>query len=170
MMTPQPLDPRPWKRGDVCTRGVETIGFVLSCTSEYLEILWHGRDDIDTIEKVPAHEVDDILRVAHANDVSPNGRRTNLESLEALEGLTAMGNAIVNKTFKNDQERSEATNLMRRSFGRDGCAGDEKNAALLLALALKPEEVGVIFKLRERLHRLFCRRSRKKQPSETTGF
>jgi hypothetical protein len=62
-MSPQPLDPRKslWKRGDVCTRGFETVGFVLSHTPEYLEVRWHGRDGNDTIEKVAACEVDDIL-------------------------------------------------------------------------------------------------------------
>src|SRR5713101_8122205 len=115
-MRPQPLDPRqsPWKRGDVCTRDFKTNGFVLSYTSEYLEILWHGHDNIDTIEKIPAHEVDDILRVAHADQISPAGRWTNLENLEAVEALTAVGNAAANRSFKNERERSEADNLVRR--------------------------------------------------------
>jgi len=171
-MTPQALDPRksPWKRGDVCTRDFKRVGFVLSYTSDYLEILWNGRGDIDRIDKVPAHEVDDILRVAHADQISPAGRRTNLENLEALEGLTAIENAIVKRTYKDDRERSDATNLIRRSFGRDGCSWDQKNAGRLLTLALEPENVGVIFKLRERLHRLFCSRSRKEQPSQRQGF
>ena len=171
-MSPQPLDPRqsPWKRGDVCTRGFETVGFVLSYTTEHLEILWHGRDGIDKLETVPAHEVDDIQRVAHADGISPNGRGTNLESLEALEALRSVGNAIASRTFKNDHDRSGADNLVRRSLAADGCAWDKKNSNRLLSLALRPETVGVIFKLRERLHRLFCSRSRKEQPSERQGF
>ena len=57
-MTPQSLDPHenPWKRGDVCTKGFEKVGFVVSYTSGYLEILWPNG-----IERVPADEVDDIL-------------------------------------------------------------------------------------------------------------
>lgn len=35
------LDPRknPWKRGDICTRGFEKNGFVLTRTAEYLAAL-----------------------------------------------------------------------------------------------------------------------------------
>jgi hypothetical protein len=93
-----------------------------------------------------------------------------LENLEALEALRSVGNAIANRTFKNDRERSEADNLVRRSFATDGCAWDKKNSIQLLTLALKPETVGVIFKIRERFHRLFCSRSRKREPSERPGF
>jgi hypothetical protein len=157
-MTPQSLDPRksPWKRGDVCTRGFETVGFVVSYTPEYLEIRWNGHEGI---EKVPFHEIDDILRVAHADGVSPSGHRTNLESLEVIEALERVQNAAANRTFKNDREKSEADNLVRRSFATDRCDWDKKNSNQLLSLALHPESVGVIFKLRERLHRLFCSRS-----------
>jgi hypothetical protein len=168
-MTPQSLDPResPWKRGDVCTRGAETAGFVLSYTSEYLEVLWNRRDGI---EKVPAHEIDGILRVAHADGLSPSGHGTNLESLEAIEALERIRNTAANRTFKSDRDRSAADDLVRRSFATDGCAWDKKNSNQLLALALQPETVGVIFKLRERLHRLLCSRFRKEQPSERRGF
>jgi len=83
-MTQKSLDPHenPWKRGDVCTRGFEKVGFVLSYTSACLEIRWNRPD---SIERVPADEVDDILRVAHADGLSPAGQRTNLESLESLD-------------------------------------------------------------------------------------
>jgi hypothetical protein len=167
-MTPQPLDPRksPWKRGDVCTRGSETAGFVLSYTSEYLEVRWNGHDGI---EKVPTHEIDDILRVAYADGVSPSGHGTNLESLEAIEALERIRNAATNRTFKTDRERSAADDLVRRSSATDGCAWDKKNSNRLLTLALHPETVGVIFKLHERLHRLLCSRFRKKQPREQRG-
>ena len=156
-MTQQPLDPRksPWKRGDVCTLGFEKVGFVLSYTSEYLEIRWNGRDGI---ERVPAPEVDDILRVAHADSVAPGDPpKTNLELLRTIEALERVRNAAANRTFKNDREKSEADNLVRRSFATDGCDWDKKNSNQLFTLAIQPETVGVIFKLRERLHRLFCR-------------
>jgi len=163
----QSLDPRksPWKCGDVCTRDFKTVGFVVSHTSDYLEIRWN-RDGIEEIERIPTDVVDDILRVAHADALSPADERTNLENLEKLEALDALENAISNRTFKDDREKSEVDNLIRRSFATDGCAWDKKNASQLLVLALKPEEVGVSFKLRERLHRLFCSRSRKREPSE----
>jgi hypothetical protein len=40
MITQSSLDPRitPWKRGDVCTRNLDRVGFVLNCTREYLEV------------------------------------------------------------------------------------------------------------------------------------
>jgi hypothetical protein len=160
-MRPQALDPgkSPWKRGDVCTRGFETVGFVLSYTSDYLEILWRGRDGDETIENVPVHEVGNILRVSHADAVSPSGAGTNLEKLESLEALRRVEKAIANRTFKNEHERSETDNLIRRAFATDGCAWDKENSNQLLSLALRPETVGVVFKLRERLHRLLCNRS-----------
>jgi hypothetical protein len=157
-MTPQPLDPRksPWKRGDVCTRDFKTSGLVLGYTSEYLEIRWSGPDGI---EKVPTDGIDDILRVAHADGISPDGKRTNLEMLQVLQSLESLRTVAANRTFKNDREKSEADNLVRRSFATDGCPWDKKNSEQLLGLALQPETVGLIFKLRERIHRMFCSRS-----------
>src|SRR5579864_1170942 len=116
-MTQQPLDPRksPWKRGDVCTRGFDAVGFVLNYTPEYLEILWNKSG----IERVPADGIDNVLRVAHSDDVSPSGDRTNLETLNALQGLEAMQIAIENRTFKNDREKGQAEKLLRRSFKTD---------------------------------------------------
>jgi hypothetical protein len=166
-MSPRSLDPRksPWKRGDVCTRDFKTPGLVVSHTSDYLEIRWHGSSGRDNIEIVPADEVDDILRVAHADGLSSGGRGTNLHSLEAIEALEAVGEAASNRTFKNHSEKREADDLIRRSFAT-GCVWDKKHQVRLITLALKPEEVGIVFKIRERLHRLVCSQSRKKEPSE----
>lgn len=140
----------------MCTRDFKTSGLVLRYTSEYLEIRWSGPEGI---EKVPTEEIDDILRVAHAGDISPDGKRTNLEMVQVFESLENIRTVAANRTFKNDQEKSEADNLVRRSFAEGGCPWDKQNAAQLLSLALQPETVGVTFKLRERLHRLFCSRS-----------
>lgn len=142
----------------MCTRGFEKVRFVLSHTPEYLEIRWNGRDGI---ERVATREVDDILRVAHADGVSRAGHRTNLETLQVLEALERVRNTAANRTFKSDREKRKADNLVRRSFAEDGCEWDRRNASVLLDLALKPEYVGIGFKLRERLHRLFCSRSRR---------
>jgi hypothetical protein len=160
-MTQQPLDPRksPWKRGEVCTRDFKTVGFVLSSTPEYLDIRWNGHDGI---EKVSEREVDDILRVAHADGPSLAGDGTNVQTLDTLEALERVRNAAESRTFRNEHEKRKADNLIARSFAKDGCAWDKRNSNQLLTLALQPETVGVTFKLLERLHSLFCSQLRKK--------
>jgi hypothetical protein len=159
-MNPQALDPQksPWKRGDVCTRDSKTIGFVVSRTPDCLEIRWHSRSGSDNIERVPADEVDDIRRLAHADAPSPDGRGTNLHSLETIESLEVMEQLIKNRTFKDARDKREADNLIGRSFATR-CDWDKMHQVQLMTLALKPEEVGVFFKVRERLHRIFCSRS-----------
>lgn len=153
-MDAPPLDPRksPWKRGDVCTRDFTKVGFVLSYTPDYLEIRWSG----GVIERVPAHEIDNILRTAHANSTSPGGHQTNLETLAVIERLERIKTLLATRVFKNDREKREADNLVRRSFATDGCDWDKRHSNQLLDLLLQPETVGAFFKLRERLHRLFC--------------
>ena len=158
-MTPQSLDPHenPWMRGDVCTKGFEKVGFVVSYTSGHLEILWPNG-----VERVPSDEVDDIRRMAHWDSVPPGGQKTNLETLESLEALeilsNALSNALTDRAFKNEHEKAEVDNLIKRSFATDGCEWDKKHSTQLLTLALYPERVGIVFKLRERLHRSFCSR------------
>jgi hypothetical protein len=159
MTTQSSLDPRinPWKRGDVCTRSLDTVGFVVSCTREYLEVRW---TEGAGIEKIPADHVDDVLRVAHADGISPSGSRTNLESLQLLEALDGLRDALANRTFKSDHDKLEADNLVRRALATDGCNWDKKNSGQLVGLALKPEQISVFFKVRERFHRVICKRSR----------
>ncbi len=155
----------PWKRGDVCTRGSETVGFVVSYTPDYLEIRWHSRSGGDNIERVPAAGAVDILRLAHADAPSPDGRGTNLHSLEVIESLEAIEEGIRNRTFKNDRDKRESDDLIRRSFAT-GCVWDTKHQAQLITLAIKPKEVGIVFKIQERLHRPFCTQTRPKKPRE----
>jgi len=46
------------------------------------------RWDDDSIERIlRADAIDNLLRVAHADSLGPDGRRTNLENLQALEAL-----------------------------------------------------------------------------------
>ena len=40
-----------------------------------------------TIERIPAEDVDNLLRVAHADSLGPDGQRTNLQYLEVFETL-----------------------------------------------------------------------------------
>ncbi len=159
METQPSLDPRinPWRRGDVCTRNFQRVGFVVNCAREFVEVRW---TEGGGIEKVPADQVDDLLRVAHADGPAPNGGRTNLQALQSLEALDAMRDALAHRTFKNAQERHEADNLVRRAFATDICHWDERHRAELLTLVVKPEQVSLFFKIRDRMHRLICKRSR----------
>jgi hypothetical protein len=128
--------------GDVCTRHFERVGFVVNYTGKYLEVRW---TEGGGVEKIPADQIDDVLRVAHADSLSPSGTRTNLEALESFEALDTIQSALANKTFKSDREKRGADNLIRRAFASDGCDWDKKNASLLLTSVVKPEQVRAIF-------------------------
>jgi hypothetical protein len=165
-MTPQPsLDPRksPWKRGDVCTLGFEKNCFVLNYTKEYLEVRWMSDG---SVERIPAEAIDSLLRVAHADSLGPDGRRTNSQYLEASEALALLESALAEriKGAKSESEKKELNHLTRRIFAEDGCKWDKKNQTKLLALLAAPKSVGVIFKLRERIHRIFCNVGRDDKP------
>jgi hypothetical protein len=149
-----PLDPRksPWKRGDLCTRRFQIAGFVVSSTPEFLEVRWK-----DCVERIPADEIDSVIRLGHADGPSPSGEKTNLETLLALETLEHIGMLTRNRKFKNAREKTEAENFIRRAYAPDACYWDKKNAINLTRLALEPEKVGLGFKIRERLHKVFCK-------------
>lgn len=105
MATSPSLDPSksPWKRGDVCTRGFDKPGFVLNHTAEFLEVRWSD----DRIERVPRVDIDSLLRVGHADSLGPDGRRTNLESLQSLEALDSIQHGMTEriKTIRSDKEK-----------------------------------------------------------------
>lgn len=149
-----PLDPRksPWKRGDLCTRGFRMSGFVVSCTPEHLEVRWP-----DCVERIPADEIDSLVRLAHADGSSPSGEKTNLETLLTLEALERIGTLARNRKFKNARQKAEADNFIRRAHAPDACYWDKENAINLTRLALEPEKVSLVFKIEERLHKVFCK-------------
>lgn len=157
-MTASPsLDPRksPWKRGDVCTLGFEKNCFVLNHTSEYLEVRWMNDGNI---EKIPTDAIDNLLRVAHADSLGPDGRRTNLEYLQARETLDFLEHGLVERTkaIKSEKERQELDRLTRRIFAEGKCKWDTRHAGELMTLLAAPGSVGIAFKIRERIHRIFC--------------
>ncbi len=158
MTTSPSLDPsiNPWKRGDVCTRHFDKVGFVINCAGEYFEVWW---TESGSIEKIPADQMYALLRVAHADGLAPDGERTNLEALQSLEALDAIRDHLANRTF-SAREEEKASGLIKRAFAADGCTWDKEHRAELLALATAPEQMSVFFKLRERFHRLICPRSR----------
>jgi len=157
-MTDSPsLDPResPWKRGDVCTLGFEKNCFVLDHTPEYLEVKWMSDG---SIEKIPTDSIDDLLRVGHADGLGPDGRRTNLEYLQASETLSLLGSSLTERMgiVKSENEKQQLDRLVRRIFAEGKCEWDTRNRAELMALLANPKSVGLSFKISERIHRIFC--------------
>jgi hypothetical protein len=156
MTTSPSLDPRksPWKRGDVSTLGFKRTCFVLSHTPEYLEVRWGDNG----VEKIPTDAVDSLLRVAHAESLGPDGRRTNLEYLQSLETLDFLEHGMTErvKTLKSDKEKKELDRLVRRIFSEGQCKWDARHATQLTMLLAAPQNVGTAFRIRERIHRFFC--------------
>jgi hypothetical protein len=132
-----PLDPRksPWKRGDVCSRGFRMAGLVASCTPEYLEVRWK-----DCVERIPADEIDNVIRLAHADGPSAGDEQTNLGTFLALEALEHVGTQAKNRKLKNARERSEADNFIRRAYAPNGCYWDKKNSTNLTPISFGARE------------------------------
>lgn len=157
MATPPSLDPRksPWKRGDLCTKGFDRNCFVVSHAPEYLEVRWM---DDGTVERIPTEQVDILLRVAHADSLGPDGQRTNLQYLQVLETLDFLEHGAKDrmKALKSDKERRALDRLVRRVFAEGKCNWDARHASKLLTLLSAPQSVGFAFRIRERIHRVFC--------------
>src|ERR1039457_161639 len=152
MATSPSLDPSksPWKRGDVCTRAFEKPGFVLNHTSEYLEVRWSD----DSIERIPSDAMDSLLRVGHADSFGPDGRRTNLESLQSLEALDFLQHGMTEriKTLRSEKEKKELDRLVRRLFSEGQCKWDAQHVAQLTILLTAPQNVGIVLRIQERIH------------------
>jgi hypothetical protein len=129
-------------------------GLVVSSTPEFLEVRWK-----DCVERIPADQIDSVIRLAHADAPSASGEKTNLETLLALETLEHIETLARNIKFKNAREKTEADNFIRRAYATNGCCWDKKNSTNLARLALEPEKVGLGFKIQERLHKAFCKNS-----------
>jgi|HubBroStandDraft_6_1064221.scaffolds.fasta_scaffold46024_3 hypothetical protein len=157
MATSPSLDPHksPWKRGDVCTLGFEKNCFVLSHTPEYLEVRWMNDGGV---ERIQTDAIDSLLRVAHAGGLGPDGRRTNLEYLQAREALDFLEHGLAERTkaIKSDKEKQQLDRLVRRIFSEGKCKWDAQHAGELTTLLAAPGSVGIAFKFRERIHRVFC--------------
>jgi hypothetical protein len=132
--------------------GSSKIGFVLNHTPEYLEIRW-GPDG--PVERLTGGEAEGVIRFAHADSASPDGKTTNLETLKTIEALDAVEKAARerSKSIRSDAERAEVNMLIDRSF-QPKCEFDRKHSTLLATLAIKPDEVSWYWKLRERIHRI----------------
>ncbi len=143
-----------WRRGDPIVRGNEP-GFVaadMGDGDEYLAVRWQGG-----LEKVPRADLGSIRRFTEAeeNAVRSVGRSqvADLRALESLEGIEVRL-AERARTIKTQGEQRWVDDLIRRGFTADPeCEWDRKYATLLCVLALEPDSVGWLFRLRERLHR-----------------
>lgn len=102
--------------------------------------------------------MDNLTRVAHADSLAPNGRRTNLESLQAIETLDLLQHAIAErvKTLTTDGEKEQLDHLVRRVFSGEQCEWDARHATQLTLMLTGQQNVGVVFRIRERIHRVFC--------------
>jgi hypothetical protein len=132
--------------------GSSKIGFVLNHTPEYLEIRW-GPDG--PVERLTGGEAESVIRFAHADSASPDGKITNLETLKTIEALDAVEKAARerSKSIRSESERAEVNMLIDRSF-QPKCEFDRKHSILLATLAIKPDEVSWYWRLRERIHRI----------------
>lgn len=160
MTTSQPpLDPRkyPWNFGDIVTAGFKKSGFVLDSTPDYLEVMWMPESITERVSKADA---DNLLRIAHASSLAEKGDKTNLEVCQEILALHRIETAVRDRiaTCKTEEEKEFSNLLINRSFAKDGCDWDKAHGAKLFELAVKPSSVGIIFKLQERIHRLFCKR------------
>jgi|ERR1700722_3751650 len=160
MTAEQPsLDPQkyPWHRGDVVTFRFEKYGFVLDFTLEYLEVIWL---QTSSIERVATEDVDRLLRVGHGASVSHDGSKTNLQLTETALSLHKLKKAAEERiaSCKTEAERKSANQFISRAFASDGCEWDKVHHAQLMNLALQPWNVGVLFKMKERIHRLSCKK------------
>ena len=149
-MTAPSLDPRktPYKRGDVVTLGFTKVGLVREFTPAYLEVRWNdaGNEGNDKIERIPMADIDNLVRVAHADALSPGGSRTNLQTLEDIESLERVRALAAErmKTIKSPSEQAHVNSLIARANATDGCDWDKQHYVLLMKLALEPWNVGLI--------------------------
>jgi hypothetical protein len=160
MTTSQPqLDARKyaWHYGDVVTLGFKKSGFIIDSTPTYLEVAW--MPDCVTERLGPA-ETENLLRVGHATSLSPTGDKTNVEVLETMLALRKIEIAIKERvaSCKTRVQAESINQQIQRCFNEEGCDWDKAHGEKLLQLAIEPSEVGILFKLQERMHRILCKR------------
>jgi hypothetical protein len=85
-----------------------------------------------------------------------DGGQTLAEILEKQEVLLGLKEAINTKlAFCSEEEQAKIESLSNRAL-HSQCSFDRKHRLMIYALALAPDQVDWIFKIRERLHRLLC--------------
>ena len=143
-----------WRRGDLVARGSEPgiVAADMTGQDEFLVVRWRSG-----VEKIHQSKLDEIRRFTEAegNLVQDKGKSAidDLDALESLDEVQAMS-VERSRTIKSPREQRLVDDLIRRGFAqKHECQWDKKNADMLCLLALKPNQVGWRFKLRERLHR-----------------
>lgn len=144
-----------WRRGDLVARRSESgiVAVDMNEHDEHLVVRWQSG-----VEKIHRSKIGEIRRFTESE---VNAARTfgasplnDLEKLEALDRIEAMS-AERSRSIKSAREQRLVDDLIKRGYGEPECEWDRKNANLLVVLALTPDSVGWVFKLRERLHRPF---------------
>jgi len=150
-----------WRRGDVVDRQND-FGLVVADMDDHddhLIVRWLRGVEVEEIHR---SKIGDIRKFTdseiNALGFSPLERLKKLEAWDTICAATAERSRMM----KTVREMRSVDDLIARTCGNPQCKWDEKNAASLFALALKPDEVGWGFKIRERIHRpiswLFHRR------------
>jgi hypothetical protein len=83
--------------------------------------------------------------------------QTLAEIFEKRKVLLGLKGSINTKlAFCREEEQAKIESLSNRAL-HPQCSFDRKHRLMIYALALAPDQVDWIFKMRERLHRLLCR-------------
>jgi hypothetical protein len=86
----------------------------------------------------------------------PDERSTLTDIFENREVLLGLREAVYQKiVYSSEEEQLRIESLSHRAI-RPQCSFDRKHRLMIYALALAPDQVAWIFKLRERIHCLSC--------------
>jgi hypothetical protein len=81
---------------------------------------------------------------------------TLTEILQKREVLLGLKEAINQSLVYSSEEKQLKVEALSNRALHPECSFDFKHQLMIYALALAPEQVSWIFKLRERIHRLLC--------------
>jgi hypothetical protein len=154
-ITKMALNEKDWHRGDWIIRGTEN-GFVKSDMrdgDEYLAVHWQSGE-----EKIQRSKLQEIRKATKEELVEAEnlGALPSLKALEAIEGMENLETLTAERrrTIRGQREQRIVDDLIRRGFAYPcECGWDKKHADMIVVLALQPDQVGWLFKIRERLHR-----------------
>jgi hypothetical protein len=149
------LHEKDWHRGEWVIRGTEN-GFVkidMCDGDEYLTVHWQSG-----VEKIHRSRLQEIRRATKEESVEAEklGALPSLKALETIESLDNLEalSAERRRTIRSQREQRIVDDLIRRGFADPfECGWDRTNADMIVLLALQPNEVGWLFKIRECLHR-----------------
>lgn len=149
------LDENDWHRGEWIIRGTEN-GFVKSdlCDAdEYLTVHWQS--GVEKIRRSRLHEIRKATKEESAK-AEKSGALPTLKALEIIEGMDHLETLMAERrrTIKSQREQRRVDDLIRRGFADPcECGWDKRHADMIVLLALQPDKVGWLFKIRECLHR-----------------